>query len=261
MLKTGVSFEYVSAQDAISSPGLRMVVVSLVPSPWGEAAKGIFYVHGLPFKAVRLVYDDEALAKWAGELSGPVAIYDNEQPRSGWVEILLLAERLACGDSLIPADAVDRATMFGLAHEMIGQQGLAWSRRLHSIHLGLNDQGGFAPKVAKYLAGKYGYSPQLAARASNRVIELLSMFAARLHAQKQAASDYYIGGQLTAVDIYSACVMALFAPLPEEQCAMRPATRVVFETVDDQTRAALDPILLAHRDMIFERHLELPLKL
>ena len=67
-----MSFEYVSVDEAIAAEGLRVVVVPQVPSPWGEAAKGIFHVEGLPFLAVRLVYDDERLARWAGQLSGPV---------------------------------------------------------------------------------------------------------------------------------------------------------------------------------------------
>ena len=55
--------------------------------------------------------------------------------------------------------------------------------------------------------------------------------------------------------------MALLAPLPQAQCAMDPATRAAFETVDDSTRAALDPALLAHRDMMYAQHLALPLSL
>lgn len=36
-----MSFQYVSVQEAMKRGGLRMVVVGNVPSPWGEAAKGI----------------------------------------------------------------------------------------------------------------------------------------------------------------------------------------------------------------------------
>jgi hypothetical protein len=66
---------------------------------------------------------------------------------------------------------------------------------------------------------------------------------------------------LTAVDVYSATFMALFAPLPPERCAMASATRAAFEMRDAQTDAALDPILLEHRDRIYATHLELPLSL
>jgi hypothetical protein len=62
--------------------------VGQVPSPWGEAAKGIFHIKNIEWVAVRLVYDSDALNQWAGQRSGPVAIYDKERPRSGWAEIL-----------------------------------------------------------------------------------------------------------------------------------------------------------------------------
>jgi hypothetical protein len=69
------------------------------------------------------------LKEWAGQRSGPILMYNNERPRAGWAEILLLSERLAPNPSLLPKDAVDRALVFGLAHEICGEQGLAWSRR------------------------------------------------------------------------------------------------------------------------------------
>ena len=87
------------------------------------------------------------------------------------------------------------------------------------------------------------------------------MPAARLKAQHAAGSRYHVGDTLTAVDIYGATFMAMFGPLPPAQCAMEASTRATFETRDARTRAALDPILLAHRDMIYAEHLELPLSL
>jgi hypothetical protein len=42
---------------------------------------------------------------------------------------------------------------------------------------------------------------------------------------------------------------------------MDAATRVAFETRDAQTQAALDPVLLEHRDMMYAAHLQLPLSL
>ena len=97
-----MAFEYCGVDEAIARRGLRMVVVGGVPSPWGEAAKGILHIKGIDWVAVRLVYDSEPLRAWAGQRSGPVAIYDDERPRSGWAEILLLAERLAPEPPLLP---------------------------------------------------------------------------------------------------------------------------------------------------------------
>jgi glutathione S-transferase len=251
-----VPVTYVSVEEAIARPGLRMVVVGGVPSPWGEAAKGILHMKGIDWAAVRLAYDSEPLKQWAGQRSGPVAIYDDEPPRAGWAEILLLAERLAPEPSLLPADAAERATMFGLAHEICGQEGLGWTRRLQLI-----EAGAFGPRAGQYLARKYGYSPAAGSAATARVAALLRMLAARLETQRRAGSPYYLGTQPTAVDIYSATVMALFRPLPPEHCPMDDALRVTFSRPDPETDAALDPVLLEHRDMMYARHLELPLSL
>jgi len=256
-----MTFQYIGVEDAIKRPGLRMVVVGGVPSPWGEAAKGILHIKGIEWVAVRLTYDDEALKEWAGQRSGPVAVYNNERPRSGWAEILLLAERLAPTPSLLPANPAERALVFGLAHEICGEGGLGWSRRLQLVHAGLQHAGGFPEPVSKYLSRKYGYSAAAGAAASARVADLLRMLAARLQAQARAGSCYYVGDALTAVDVYSATFMAMFAPLPPEQCKMEASTRAAFASRDREIEAALDPILLAHRDMIYAQYLELPLSL
>src|SRR5580658_9681269 len=78
---TTMTFQYVSVEDAMKRGGLRMVVVGGVPSPWGEAAKGILHIKGIEWVAVRLTYDSEPLKQWAGQRNGPVAIYENERPR------------------------------------------------------------------------------------------------------------------------------------------------------------------------------------
>lgn len=256
-----MAFDYVSVEEAIGRDGLRMVVIGGIASPWGEAAKGILHIKGIDWAAVRLVYDSDVLKEWAGQRSGPVAIYENERPRDRWDDILLLAERLAPEPSLLPRDSAERALAFGLAHEICGEGGLGWSRRLQLVHMGLGQAGGFPAPVAKYLGRKYGHSPEAGAAAGERVVELLGMLASRLKAQRDAGSSFYVGNALTAVDVYSATFMGMFAPLPEAQCAMDPVTRKVFETRDAATDPALDPILFEHRDRIYADWLELPLSL
>ncbi|MEJ0086141.1 MAG: hypothetical protein WDO72_10685 [Pseudomonadota bacterium] len=256
-----MSFEYVSVADAIERPGLRMVVVGKVPSPWGEAAKGVFHVKRIRWSAVRLVYDDPALAKWAGQLTGPVAVYDDEAPRSGWEEILTLAERLQPDPPLLPTDTGLREQVLLLSQKFCGQDGLGWFRRLQMVHAGLSKNGGFNERVAAYLGQKYGYDPARVAENGARVRTLLGEFAALLKTRRPAGEPYYFGDVPTAADIYSATFMAFFSPLPGHQCTMHPGTRAAFELVDDETRAAVDPALLAHRDMMYARHLELPLSL
>lgn len=256
-----MAFQYISVDEAIARRGVRMVVVGNVPSPWGEAAKGILHIKGIEWAAVRLVYDSEPLKQWAGQTSAPVAIHDDETPRTGWAEILLLAERLAPTPALLPADPAERALVFGLGHEICGEAGLGWSRRLQMIHVGLQNAGGFPERVAKYLGKKYGYRPETGMASTTRVAALLGMLAARLKSQRETGSRYYVGDALTAADVYSATFMALFSPLPQEQCEMMPSIRAAFETRDAQTQAALDPILLGHRDMMYKEYLELPLSL
>ena len=256
-----MAFEYIGVDDAIARSGLRMVVVGGVPSSWGEAAKGILHVKRIEWAAVRLTYDSEALKRWAGQRTGPVAIYDDEPPRARWDEILLLAERLAPTPALLPADPAQRALVLELASDLCGEGGLGWWRRLQLVHAGLNGAGGFPEPVAKYLGKKYGYTPEAGAAAGSRVVERLGSLAAQLSAQRAAGKRYLVGDSLTAADIYSAAFMAMFRPLPSAQCAMESSTRAAFETCDAATLAALDPILLEHRDAIYREHLELPLSL
>ena len=256
-----MGFEYVSVEEAIGRDGLRMVVVGGVPSPWGEAAKGLFHIKGIDWVGVRLAYDSEALLQWAGERSGPVAVFGKEAPRPGWREILLLAERLAPSPPLLPADPEMRERVLALASTICDKGGLTWTRRLQLVHAGLQGQPGFNARASTYLAKKYGHEPESGAAAGAKVAEMLGALAARLKAQHAAGSPYFIGDALTAADVYAATAMALFKPLPQEVCEMVPATRAAFEALDPPTAAALDRVLLAHRDMMYARHLALPLKL
>ncbi|MEL6365826.1 MAG: hypothetical protein AAFR11_13410 [Pseudomonadota bacterium] len=252
-----MAFDYVSLEDAMGRDGLRMVVVSNVPSPWGEAAKGLFHMKGVDWAAVRLAYDQPELKEWAGTLSAPVAFYNEERPRSGWAEILLLAERIAPEPSLLPAEPGARALTFGLGHELLGEGGLAWTRRLQAVQAGLDGVGGFPERVAGYLAKKYGYRAEEAAGYTPRVVSLLTYFAGLL----KDGGPYLQGASPTAADVYLATVMALFDPLPEERCAMNPDTRTAFSWFDEATREAFDPVLLQHRDRMYAEHLDPVLKL
>jgi glutathione S-transferase len=255
--------EFVEPEEAKRRGGLRLVVVPGVPSPWGEAAKGILHVKRIPFVAVRLNSADPALVAWIRQDSAPVAMYEDEAPRGGWAEILLLAERLAPEPRLVPADPGQRAELFGLGHEICGEMGLGWCRRLEGVAAGLEGDGsrGFARPVAQYLGPKYGYRLGIGPEAHRRVLDVLGLLAARLREQQRKGSEYYLGDALTALDVYSATFMALFKPLPPDQCPIPELLRSAFESVDEDTARALDPILIDHRDRVYARHLELPLKL
>jgi len=256
-----MAFEYVSVEEAMARPGLRMVVVGGVPSPWGEAAKGLLHMKGIDWTAVRLDYASDAMKAWTGQRGGPVAMHDDEPPRGGWREILLLAERLAPSPALLPEEAEAREAVLALGHGLLGEGGLAWTRRLQLVEAGLQGTGGFPGRVAGYLAKKYGHSAEAGAVAGEHVATMLRGLAERLEAQRRAGSEYLVGTGPTAADVYLAACMALFEPLPQDRCAMDAATRAAFETRDPLTAAALDAALLAHRDRMYQRHLALPLAL
>jgi len=253
--------EFVSIAEGQKQSGLRLVLLRGLPSPWGQAARGIFRVKGLDYTAVSPGRDDalEALEAWTGQTSYPAAMYENEAPRSGWAEILLLAERLAPKPALIPADARQRALLFGVAHEICGEMGLGWARRLVAVDTGLRADPGNA--ISKMLGDKYGYREDSAVEAPGRVIATLRMLTGLLAESHAAGGRYLLGTELSAVDIYWATFCNLVRPLPPEQLAMPEALRPMFTANDDATLEALDPTLLEHRDMMYAEHLELPVVL
>ena len=63
--------------------GLRLVLTAGVPGPWGEAAKGVFHVKGVPFARVRQEAGaaNQELVEWTGHDNAPVAVYDDERAR------------------------------------------------------------------------------------------------------------------------------------------------------------------------------------
>jgi glutathione S-transferase len=256
-----MTLEYIGIDEAIARDGLRMVVVGGVPSSWGEAAKGFFHIKRIPWVATRLVYDSDALTAWSGgRLSAPIVAFDDEPRLFDWQEILMLAERLAPEPALLPASPADRERALELAGKFCAPNGLGWMRRLQVVHAGLAKVGGFSERVAGYLGKKYGYTPETGAKAGARTRELLDAFGSTLRARRAAGSDYYFDAP-SAVDVYSATFMAMFRPLPEADCPMNPSIRAAFEWLDAETAAAIDPILFEHRDMMYARHLELPLSL
>lgn len=255
-----MSFQFVDLEDARSAGGTRMTVVSGIPSPWSEAAKGILGIKRIPLKGVRYTPGNAELNNWTGCHNAPVLKHNDEAALTGWADILVFAERIAPEPSLIPADPEQRALMFGLAHELMGTDGLCWLRRLQIVHGGKQMQG--RPRQhADYIGSKYGYAADDVARGHQRIIALLNLFAGILNKQTAQQQDYYLGPEPSALDIYSAAAMALFSPLPEADCPMDQGTRMAFSMMDKVTAKNLDPVLLAHRDRMYREHLALPLSL
>lgn len=259
------ALEYIEMEQAKQQTGLRMVVVGGLPSPWGEAAKGILHLKQLDWSPVLHDPRSREMSTWTGSRSAPVAIYNNEAPLENWLDILKLAERLAPQPALLPQDPKQREIALSLCKDLCGEMGLGWARRLDGVHKGLNGkslaEGGYPEPIAQYLAQKYGYHAEQGPDYSQLTIELLNTLVARLKDQRAKGHPYYIGDSISAVDIYSAAFMAYFKPLPAEQCPMREPMRTIFEALDEQTKIALDPILLEHRDFIYQQYLALPLSL
>ena len=122
--------KFVDLEQARSAPGVRLVVVGATPSPWSEAAKGIFVAKGIDGMLVRFLPSDAAVKQWTGFPNAPVLFIDAEPPRANWSEIIEAAERLGGRTSLVPNDADERTRTFGLAHELLGEGGLVWNGRL-----------------------------------------------------------------------------------------------------------------------------------
>jgi glutathione S-transferase len=254
--------EYVGVAEARAMSGLRLVLTAGVPGPWGEAAKGLFRVKGLPFVAVRQEAgaEDPVLREWTGQTSAPVAVWNDERPRCTSLEILMLAERLGPAPALLPAEPEERALAIGLCHEIVGEDGLGWNRRLllfREAFAGADDDS--AARAVPPIAVKYGYGASAAAAAPARVAQILTLLAERLERQHAAGSRFLVGDRLSALDVYWAAFATMLDPLPPEQCPMPDFLRTMYTVRDPVVRAALNPLLLAHRDFVYRDFIGLPL--
>lgn len=92
----------VSFDAALASPGLRLVLLSGVPSPWSQAALAILRYKQLAFVHTSSRPVDPAFRRWNGARNLPAMLWGDEPVRTGWAEILALAERLAPEPRLIP---------------------------------------------------------------------------------------------------------------------------------------------------------------
>jgi glutathione S-transferase len=255
--------ERIDIEQARRANGLRIVTLAHVPSPWGEALKGILHLKQLPHARVGHVFGSPTaiLQEWSGQDSFPVMAWNDEHPLSTWIDQLNLAERLAPTPRLIPERLDDRILMFGYCNELCGENGIGWTERLRGVHAQLTKPGGDPRGVSAYLGKKYGYTPEIGTRAAERVAAGLAALAARLEQQKERTSRFFIGDSLSAMDIYWATFSNMLKPLPPEQMPMPERIRTMFTASDPTVVAALKPVLIEHRDFIFKNYLELPVDL
>ena len=251
--------DYVTVEEARKLSGLRLVLSRGGPGPWGEAAKAFFHVKRLPYVAAAQIGGgpNPALREWTGQVTAPVAAWNDEPPVWAMVDILFLAERLAPEPALIPEDPQERAWMFGLAHELTGREGLGWSRRLCMFQESLGDDA--APDGPEgELQRRYGWSPGAGVRAAQRAVQVVKLLRNQLERQRERGRTYLIGEHLSALDLYWAAFSNLVAPMPHEQCPMPESMRAIY-TWDLPGVEELLPGLVEHRDFIFAEHLTLPM--
>jgi len=271
---TDIKLDYVEIAKAREMSGLRIVLGAYaIPGPWREACKGVFHVKGLPYTPVAtgstpgtdlnfgMMNADCDLIAWTGQASAPVVVWNDERPRTTWIDQLYLAERLSPNPPLIPSAMEDRIRMFGLINEIVSEHGLGWSKRLAIIHatLAATPPGAQERALFEHFAQKYGYNEVEAVAAPRHMAAIMTRLDKQLHAQQDAGKRYFIGDSLSALDIYWAAFLGFFSPLPVDLCPMGTVFRGLYTNPDPETQAALSDRLVAHRDFIYREHLELPI--
>jgi glutathione S-transferase len=248
---------FVDLETARASRGLRMAVITTVPSLWSDAPRGMAAVKELDCLCVEFDPRNEEIPRWTGCANAPAVLYKDELPRTGWAEIVTLLERLGGNVSLVPEDAAERAMMFGLSHDICGEMGVGWIRRLLLLHASFTTGGseGFPVPVAKYLARRYGYSAELVPAARRRFVQILGTLDRKL---ATAGGPWFFGDRMTAADFHCAAALGSLLPLPDSIRPIAASLRGVFERLDDDLAAAITPALRAHRDRIAPRWFALP---
>jgi hypothetical protein len=251
--------KYLSVEEAVNAPGLRLVLTAGVPGPWGEAAKSMFAYKKLDYTPVFQEGggENEALREWTGQTSAPVAVFEDLPPACHWFDLLMLAERLAPDVPLVPANSADRVQVLGLSALIAGMDGFGWQRRLQMLAPMMNLPS--PPDMILRLGAKYGWSEQAHAAAQSRLAAICAELDATLARQEEAGLEYLVGNGVSAADFYWANFAGLLKPLPPEDNPMPEYLRASYESADAETLACFTPRLEAHRDRMYARHISLPL--
>jgi glutathione S-transferase len=236
-----------------------LVLTAHLPGPWGEALKSVLAVKGLEYVAVAQEAggDNAELKAWTGQSSAPVLVWNDNAPRVSWLDQLMLAETLAPQPALLGADPGERAMIVGLCREIAGEGGLGWNRRTQL--LGAAMSGGNAPRSLQVMADRYGFTPDAFDACEGELVAILDWFAGRLSRQADAGSDYLVGAELSAADLYLANFLGMLDPLPPALNPMPDGLRQTYSYRTEALQSALDPQLLAFRDRVYRRHINTPL--
>lgn len=263
--------QYVEAAEARNLEGLRLVLTVGVPGPWGQAAMFAFDYKQIPYTPVaQYAGEDNAdLVSWTGIRNAPIAVYNDEAPRSNALDIVALAERIAAEPRLIPADPEARQRCFGIGWDICGEGGFGWTRRITMAQplppnlqaLADTPDDGIPPLTNRInMAKAYRPSDAEVQVAEDRICAMLDRFAELLEAQAKLGSPYFVGHEPTACDLQWAAFTALLQPLPHEVNPMPNWLRARYSHLSERVAAHKHAILIEHRDNMFEKHLELPLR-
>ncbi len=252
--------EFKSIEALKTTPGLRLVLVAGAPSPWSQAAKAMMEYKNLEFTAGRLAAGEtnDDLVAWTGINSAPVLVYEDEKPLERWTDILFLIERLAPTPALIPEEPEQRVKLFGIAHELCGELGLGWNRRL--LMFAPMVESGNAPEGITRMAGKYHYNNADMKQADARIVATLQMLHRQLERQQQAGSDYFVGDAPSAVDFYWTAFSNLVEIISWDKIPVPENFRPLFQLNNPAVTAAFTPLLREHRERFFATHFKSPME-
>lgn len=249
-----VNPNFVTLEEAAKLNGVRITLIPGVPGIYAECLKNMLDVKGVAYtRALHPMMgkgDNQAfLYQLTAQKSLPTMLYNDERPRNSWIEQVVLADKLGKGPSLIPSDAHDRVLMFGLMNELLGEDGVVWTKRL------LFGQSDFTKK--------YGWTESAGQDAPRRLAASIQVFTEQLRKQKEAGSQYIIGTSLSALDIYLATCSYMLKPPGAE---ILPRTKenkgllMGFSVNPPEVQALLDsaPWLIEYRDNILRTNCVTP---
>ena len=255
--------DYLEPEAAQKLPGLKLALTAGVPGPWSESAKKVFEYKKIDYFPViqRAAEPNEALIAWTGIRNAPIAVNDDEPPRTNFQDIVALAERLQPQPRLLPIDPVERWHCVGISNAICGEGGYGWLRR-HVM--------GERPRTADADTPPASFNPQTMQQAyggvaaerrdaAQLVVEILQSLETQLARQQDSGSGYFVGQTISACDIHWACFSALLQPLPQNVNPMPTWLRDAYSFQGELVDPADYPGLINHRDRMFEDHLGLPL--